>query len=161
MSWIETNLKKDLSYEYISLCLDKENIPESLRAAYFLEYMRLLKVTNFDHSVLHSKLHLDQEKMFPLGDFIKVIKSEVPVDNLDDVTSILSKLNTITGREIHPIVIEELENAETLKTIGKQLKENEMVILRNTIQSYWGLSNFLSLIHLYLSIYIFFSLFFF
>ena len=146
MSWIEENMKNNLTYEYYCPDLDKYNVRSSMRGAYFLEYMRLLLATDFDPITLKTNVYVESNGMVPLASFVKNDKEPEVQESLDDVISILSKLEKASGTKIQPILVETLDNDETRNEVEKTLKETNMIVLTNAIQSYWALGNKLCVI---------------
>jgi len=146
MSWIEENMKNNLTYEYYCPDLDKYNVRSSMRGAYFLEYMRLLLASDFDPITLKTNVYVESDGMVPLASFVKDEKEAEVQECLIDVISILSKLEQASGKKIQPILVETLDSEDTQKAAEMQLKEADMIVLTNQIQSYWALGNKLCII---------------
>ena len=85
--------------------------------------------------------------MFPLGQFSKIKPKPPIVESLDDVISIVSKLRNITGDDLEPIILADLNKDETKIAVGKALKERNLVVFTNVIQSYWSFGNFCFIDH--------------
>ena len=76
--------------------------------------------------------------MFALADFAKM-ETSTREETLDDVVSIPSKLKTIMGNDLPPILINKLDDEDTQREIQRRLKHDNLVIFTNSIQSYWSL----------------------
>ena len=72
-SWIKRHLTTDVGYDYYCLDLDQHEIANEMRAAYFIEYNRLLKLYDFDADVYEVVMEMTKEKniMVPLNKYVK------------------------------------------------------------------------------------------
>ena len=119
----------DGQVEYHSSELDARGVRPSLRAACFLEYMRLLQTNNF-------QLHVD-----PIdGNVIDPEDTMVPLSQYIKETSIEMQLARISGGTIQPIIANTLDD-ESKRHIRHHLQEDGPVVLTNQAQTYWCICN--------------------
>ena len=88
----------------------------------------------------------EKNMMVPLSKYVKYeesIPKNMILPDLND-KPLLSQLETILERPILPINIDDdLYTAEVQFQVEGELKANQLLILTNSNQSYWGLGNFI------------------